>query len=91
MKQIIIKAIEELNQLLPEKKKILVKDSTPLVSESSELESVDLVNLFVNLEENLRKNNFILSFDDIVKNADKFDTIGSLEIFLNNNFGNEKR
>ena len=86
MKQIIRKAIEELNELLPNNKKILVADSSPLVSEDSNLESIDLVNLFVNLEENLRKNNFNLSFDDIIKEADKFDTIGSLELFLNKKF-----
>tara|TARA_Y100000590_G_C15678416_1_gene998863 strand:+ start:395 stop:661 length:267 start_codon:yes stop_codon:yes gene_type:complete len=86
MKQIIRKAIEELNELLPNNKKILVADSSPLVSEDSNLESIDLVNLFVNLEENLRKNNFNLSFDDIIKEADKFDTIGSLELFLNRKF-----
>ena len=86
MKQIIRKAIEELNELLPNSKKILFAESSPLVSEDSNLESVDLVNLFVNLEENLRKNNFNLSFDDIIKEADKFDTIGSLELFLNRKF-----
>ena len=86
MKQIIRKAIEELNELLPNNKKILVADSSPLVSEDSNLESIDLVNLFVNLEENLRKNNFNLSFDDIIKEADKFDTIGSLELFLKRKF-----
>ena len=86
MKQIIRKAIEELNELLPNNKKILVADSSPLVSEDSNLESIDLVNLFVNLEENLRKNNFNLSFDEIIKEADKFDTIGSLELFLNRKF-----
>tara|TARA_B100000029_G_C17597064_1_gene964544 strand:+ start:1575 stop:1841 length:267 start_codon:yes stop_codon:yes gene_type:complete len=86
MKQIIRKAIEELNELLPNSKKILFAESSPLVSEDSNLESVDLVNLFVNLEENLRKNNFNLSFDDIIKEADKFDTIGSLELFLTRKF-----
>ena len=56
MKEIVRESIEELNNLLPRKKKLAIKDSTPLVGEQSNLESIDLVNLFVNLEE--KKNYF---------------------------------
>ena len=50
MKEIVRRSIEELNSLLPKEKKLAIKDSTPLVDEQSNLESIDLVNLFVNLE-----------------------------------------
>ena len=55
MKEIVRESIEELNNLLPRKKKLAIKDSTPLVGDQSNLESIDLVNLFVNLEKNLKK------------------------------------
>ena len=51
----------------------------------SVLESIDIVNLFVNLDKNLKeKKDFTLSFDEILENVDKLKTIGSLETFLNN-------
>ena len=52
MKQIIKKSFEELNELLPKEKKLVIADSTPLIGEKSSLDSVDLVNLFVSLEKN---------------------------------------
>ena len=52
MKAIVRKSIEELNCLLPKEKKLEIKDSTPLVGTKSVLESIDIVNLFVNLEKN---------------------------------------
>ena len=55
MKQVVKKSIEELNEILSKEKKLIVKDSTPLIDERSSLESIDLVNLFVNLEKNLKK------------------------------------
>ena len=55
MKEIVRRSIEELNDLLPKKKQLIMEDSTPLVGEQSSLESVDLVNLFVNLEKNLKE------------------------------------
>ena len=85
MKEIVRKSIEELNSLLPKEKKLEIKDSTPLVGTKSVLESIDIVNLFVNLDKNLKeKKDFTLSFDDILENVDKLKTIGSLETFLNN-------
>ena len=85
MKAIVRKSIEELNSLLPKKKKLEIKDSTPLVGTKSVLESIDIVNLFVNLDKNLKeKKDFTLSFDDILENVDQLKTIGSLETFLNN-------
>ena len=87
MKQIVKKSIEELNELLSKEKKIVIKSTTPLVDEKSNLESIDLVNLFVNLEKNLKeKDNFVLTFDEIIQNTDKLKTIGSLENFLNKKF-----
>ena len=83
MKEIVRESIEELNNLLPRKKKLAIKDSTPLVGEQSNLESIDLVNLFVNLEKNLKKKKKItLTFDEIIENVDHLKTIGSLKIFL---------
>ena len=83
MKQVIKKSIIELNEMLPKEKKLEIQDSTPLISEQSNLESIDLVNLFVNLEKNLKeKGDFILAFDEIINNIDQLKTIGSLENFL---------
>ena len=83
MKEIVRESIEELNNLLPRKKKLVIKDSTPLVGDQSNLESIDLVNLFVNLEKNLKKKKKItLTFDEIIENVDHLKTIGSLKIFL---------
>ena len=83
MKQVIKKSIIELNEMLPKEKKLEIKDTTPLISEQSDLESIDLVNLFVNLEKNLKeKDDFILTFDEIINNIDQLKTIGSLENFL---------
>ena len=85
MKEIVRESIEELNNLLPRKKKLVIKDSTPLVGEQSNLESIDLVNLFVNLEKNLKeKKKITLTFDEIIENVDHLKTIGSLKIFLSN-------
>ena len=50
MRDIITKSIKELNDILPKEKKLDIKSSTLLVDEKSKLESIDLVNLFVNLE-----------------------------------------
>ena len=83
MKQVIKKSIIELNEMLPKEKKLEIKDTTPLISEQSNLESIDLVNLSVNLEKNLKeKGDFILTFDEIINNIDQLKTIGSLENFL---------
>ena len=66
MKEIVRKSIEELNSLLPKEKKLEIKDSTPLVGTKSVLESIDIVNLFVNLDKNLKeKKDFTLSFNEI--------------------------
>tara|TARA_B100002049_G_C15918224_1_gene306944 strand:+ start:254 stop:532 length:279 start_codon:yes stop_codon:yes gene_type:complete len=92
MKQIVEKSLEELNELLPREKRLVMKDSTPLVGENSNLESIDLVNLFVSVEKNLKKSkNYNLSFDEIIKNAEQLKTIGSLEVFLRKKFENEKK
>jgi len=92
MKDIIIKSIKELNTLLPKEKKIVIKNSTPLIDEKSKLESIDLVNLFINLEKNLKeKSNLVLTFDEIVENTEHLKTIGSLESFLIKKSKNEKK
>ena len=55
-------------------------------------EAIDLVNLFINLEINLKeKGNYSLTFDEIVSDGDQLKTIGSLEIFLIKKFANEKK
>ena len=85
MRDIITKSIKELNDILPKEKKLDIKSSTLLVDEKSKLESIDLVNLFVNLEKNLKKKSiFFLTFDEIIENTDRLKTIGSLEEFLYN-------
>ena len=83
MKEIVRRSIKQLNDLLPKEKKLEIKDTTMLVGEKSNLESIDLVNLFVNLEKNLKEEKKItLTFDEIIQNVDQFKTIGSLIVFL---------
>jgi len=90
MKEIIKKSIEELNELLSKEKKISIEKTTPLVGEKSSLESIDLVNLFVCLEKNLKENkNYTLTFDEILQNIKHLKTVGSLELFLTKKFENE--
>ena len=91
MQDVIKKSIEQLNEVLTKEKKLVVKNSTPLIGEKSNLESIDIVNLFVNLEKNLKeKYNFTLTFDEILENADKLKTVGALETFINKK-KNEKK
>ncbi len=91
MQDVIKKSIEQLNEVLTKDKKLVIKSTTPLIDEKSNLESIDIVNLFVNLEKNLKKeDNIILTFDEILNNSDKLKTIGSLEKFINKK-KNEKK
>ena len=91
MQDVIKKSIEQLNEVLTKDKKLVIKNSTPLIDEKSKLESIDIVNLFVNLEKNLKeKYNFTLTFDEILENASKLKTVGSLETFINKK-KNEKK
>ena len=92
MKEIVKRSIEELNELLPMQKKLSIGETTPLVGEKSSLESIDLVNLFVCLEKNLKeKKNHTLTFDEILQNIEHLKTVGSLELFLTKKFENEKK
>ncbi len=91
MQDVIKKSIEQLNEVLTKDKKLVIKSGTPLIDEKSKLESIDIVNLFVNLEKNLKeKDGLTLTFDDILQNADKLKTIGSLATFINKK-KNEKK
>ena len=77
---------------MSKEKKLLVGEATPLIGEKSILESIDLVNLFVCLEKNLKeKKNYTLTFDEILQNVEHLKTIGSLEFFLTKKFKNEKK
>ena len=92
MQEIIKKSIEELNELLSKEKKLSIIKTTQLIGEKSSLESIDLVNLFVCLEKNLKeKKNYTLAFDEIIQNIESLKTVGSLEIFLIKKFENEKK
>ena len=92
MRQVVKKSIEELNELLPKEKKLEIKDTTPLIGDKSTLESIDLVNLFVSLEKNLKsEKNIYLTFDELLKDVKNLKTINSLEIFLKNKFENEEK
>ena len=92
MKEIVKKSIGELNELLPKEKRLSIQKTTPLTGEKSSLESIDLVNLFVCLEKNLKeKKNYTLTFDEIIQNIESLKTVGSLEIFLIEKFENEKK
>ena len=91
MQDVIKKSIEQLNEVLTKDKKLVIKSETSLIDEKSKLESIDIVNLFVNLEKNLKeKDGLTLTFDDILQNADKLKTIGSLATFINKK-KNEKK
>jgi len=92
MDKIVTKSIEKLNEVLPPKKKLINEDSTPLIGEKSNLDSIDLVNLFIDIEQIIKKEkNLNLTFDDIIKNIDQLETIGSLKNFLKEKFKNEKK
>jgi len=92
MQEIVRRSIKQLNDLLPKEKKLEIKDTTMLVGEKSNLESIDLVNLFVNLEKNLKEEKKVtLTFDEIIQNVDQFKTIGSLIVFLNNKLKKNKK
>ena len=92
MDPIVKKSIEELNEILTKEKKLILDGSTPLMDEKSNLESIDFVNLFINLEKNLKKKGRpTLTFDEMLKGVDQLKTIGSLEVFLNNKFNNKKK
>jgi len=87
MQKIIQKSIDELNKILPKKKKIKNKDSFLLISKKSNLDSIDIVNLFVILEKYLKKEkNLNLSFDILLKDIDEFKTIGTLKSYLYKKF-----
>ena len=92
MQEVVKKSIEELNELLSKEKKLLIGETTPLIDEKSSLESIDLVNLFICLEKNLKeRKNYTLTFDDILQNIEHLKTIGSLDFFLTKKFENEKK
>ena len=92
MQEVVKKSIEELNELLSKEKKLSIEKTTPLIDEKSSLESIDLVNLFVCLEKNLKeKKNHTLTFDEILQNIEHLKTVGSLELFLTKKFENEKK
>ena len=92
MQEIVKRSIEELNELLSKEKKLSIGKTTPLVGEKSNLESIDLVNLFVCLVKNLKeKKNYTLTFDEILQNIEHLKTVGSLESFLTKKFKNEQK
>tara|TARA_B100000780_G_C20957373_1_gene382007 strand:- start:128 stop:397 length:270 start_codon:yes stop_codon:yes gene_type:complete len=83
MQEIIQKSIDELNKFLPKKKKIKNEDSFLLINKKSNLDSIDMVNLFVILEKYSKKEkNLTLSFDILLKDIEEFKTIGTLKSYL---------
>ena len=89
MQEIIQKSIDELNKILLKKKKIVNKDSFLLISKRSNLDSIDIVNLFVILEKYLKKEkNLNISFDTLLKDVEEFKTIGTLKSYLNKGYLN---
>ena len=87
MQKIIQKSIDELNKFLPKKKKIKNEDSFLLINKKSNLDSIDIVNLFVILEKYLKKEkNLTLSFDILLKDIEEFKTIGTLKSYLYKKF-----
>ena len=87
MQKIIQNSIDELNKILPKKKKIKNEDSFLLISKKSNLDSIDIVNLFVILEKHLKKEkNLTISFDILLKDIEEFKTIGTLKSYLYKKF-----
>ena len=83
MHKIIQNSIDDLNKALPKKKKIINEDTFLLIDKKSNLDSIDLVNLFVILEKNLKKEkNLTLTFDTLLKDIDELKTIGTLKSYL---------
>ena len=92
LEDIVKKTIDELNKILPQEKKIVNKDTSQLISAKSNLDSVDLVNLFVILEKNLNIEKKIdITFDDFLKNIDNLKTVGLLKSYLVKSFQDEKK
>ena len=87
MQKIIQKSIDELNKFLPKKKKIKNEDSFLLINKKSNLDSIDIVNLFVILEKYLKKEkNLTISFDILLKDIEELKTIGTLKSYLYKKF-----
>lgn len=92
MQDIVKKTIDELNKILPKEKKIVNKDTSQLISTKSNLDSVDLVNLFVILEKNLNIEKKIdITFDDFIKNIGNLKTVGLLKSYLIKSFQDEEK
>jgi acyl carrier protein len=92
MHDIVKKTIDELNKILPKEKKIVNKDTSQLISTKSNLDSVDLVNLFVILEKNLNIEKKIdITFDDFIKNIGNLKTVGLLKSYLIKSFQDEEK
>lgn len=92
MHKIIQKSIDELNKVLPKYKKIINDDSFKLINKKSNLDSIDIVNLFVILEKHLKKEkDFILTFDTLLKDIQDIETIGSLKSYLKKKLENNER
>ena len=91
MHKIIQNSINDLNKVLPKKKKIINEDTFLLIDKKSNLDSIDLVNLFVILEKNLKKEkNLTLTFDTLLKDIDELKTIGTLKSYLYKKIKNDE-
>ena len=91
MHKIIQNSIDDLNKALPKKKKIINEDTFLLIDKKSNLDSIDLVNLFVILEKNLKKEkNLTLTFDTLLKDIDELKTIGTLKSYLYKKIKNDE-
>ena len=91
MHKIIQNSIDDLNKALPKKKKIINEDTFLLIDKKSNLDSIDLVNLFVILEKNLKKEkNLTLTFDTLIKDIDELKTIGTLKSYLYKKIKNDE-
>ena len=92
MHKIIQNSIDDLNKALPKKKKIINEDTFLLIDKKSNLDSIDLVNLFVILEKNLKKKkNLTLTFDTLLKDIDELKTIGTLKSYLYKKIKNDEQ
>lgn len=84
----IYSAIDDINELFSEEKKLDKSPTTILFDKSGKLDSLGIVNLIVAIEEKIEENfNTSISLIEGINNSQKnnyFKTIGSLADYINN-------
>ncbi len=85
MDEIVKKAIELLNEERSSDEQIVVSDDTPLFHEDSNVDSLSLVSLIMEIEMNLSDSGVDVSLtsdENMAKMEEPFKTIGSLKTYI---------